>query len=105
MSQFSVYRNKNPQSKALYPYLVDVQSDLLEDLQTRVVIPLTRTSTLTKKPLKTLTPVIAIDGEPYIAMTPQLAGIAMSDLGPRVTLVAEYRDALIGALDLLITGI
>lgn len=105
MAQFSVYRNKNPDSKGVYPYLVDVQADLLEDLQTRVVIPLTKAATLTKKPLKTLTPAITIDGEQYIALTPQLAGIASADLGPRVTVIPEYREALIGALDLLITGV
>jgi len=32
MAQFTVYRNKNPRSKATFPLLVDVQSDLLDDL-------------------------------------------------------------------------
>ena len=38
MAQFAVYRNKNPRSKAAFPLLVDVQSDQLEDLQTRDVV-------------------------------------------------------------------
>ena len=42
MTQFTVYRNKNPRSRATFPYLLDVQSDLLDGLQTRVVIPLTK---------------------------------------------------------------
>lgn len=37
MAQFTVYRNKNAGSKATFPFLVDVQSDLLEDLHARVV--------------------------------------------------------------------
>jgi toxin CcdB len=41
VAQFAVYRNKSPRSKSTYPFLVDVQSDLLDELQTRVVIPLT----------------------------------------------------------------
>ncbi len=42
MGQFTVYRNKNPRTKSAFPLLVDVQSDVLEDLHTRVVIPLTK---------------------------------------------------------------
>jgi len=45
MPQFAVYRNKNLRGSAFYPLVVDVQSELLEDLQTRVVIPLARSST------------------------------------------------------------
>ena len=105
MTQFCVYRNKNPSTKGTFPYLLDVQADLLEDLHTRVVIPLTKTATYAKRPLQILTPVIVVDGAEYIAMTPQLAGIAKSDLGPRVTVVSEYREALIAAMDLLITGV
>jgi hypothetical protein len=44
----------NPSSST--PFLVDVQSDLLDQLQTRVVIPLTRTAGLAKKPLSHSTP-------------------------------------------------
>jgi toxin CcdB len=54
MGQFAVYRNKNPHTKSTFPFLVDVQSDLLESLQTRVVIPLTKVAALAKKPVGTL---------------------------------------------------
>jgi len=40
MSQFMVYRNSNPNSSKAYPYLLDDQSNLLESLDTRLVIPL-----------------------------------------------------------------
>jgi toxin CcdB len=39
MPQFTVYRNKNPQTLSAVPFLLDVQHDLLNDLETRVVIP------------------------------------------------------------------
>jgi toxin CcdB len=42
MAQFAVHKNKNPRSKTTYPLLVGVQADLLDDLQTRLVIPLTK---------------------------------------------------------------
>lgn len=40
MPQFSVYKNKNAATKARVPYLLDVQSNLLSELETRVVVPL-----------------------------------------------------------------
>ncbi|WP_116810162.1 CcdB family protein [Steroidobacter cummioxidans] len=99
-----MYKNTNPRSKTTYPLLVDAQADLLDELQTRLVIPLTKTPALTKKPIARLTPSIEIDGEQYLLMTPQLAGIARSELGPAVGSVAEQRSAIVAALDMLITG-
>ncbi len=40
MPQFAVYRNRNAATRARYPLLLDVQSDLLAGMGTRVVIPL-----------------------------------------------------------------
>jgi toxin CcdB len=104
MTQFTVYRNKNARTKALFPLLVDVQSDLLEDLQTRVVIPLSKAAALTKKPVSHLMPVLKFDGASYILMTPELAAIDQRDLGAATGSLAERRDAIIGAIDFLLTG-
>ncbi len=46
MSQFNVYSNPNPRSKTATPLLLDVQSDLIADLTTRVVVPLCPAATL-----------------------------------------------------------
>lgn len=105
MAQFSVHKNKNPNTRAAYPYLVDVQSDLLRDLRTRVVVPLVRVTAVGKKPIKNLTPVLNIDGQKFAMLVPQLAGISLGDLGPEVASVAQHRNDIIGALDFLITGI
>jgi toxin CcdB len=104
MAQFTVYRNKNPRSKSTYPLLVDIQSDLLEDLQTRVVIPLTKTAALAKKPLTHLTPVLAFGGENYVLMTPQLAGIGRAELGAAVGSLANERQTIVAAMDFLLSG-
>ncbi|HVY22467.1 MAG TPA: CcdB family protein [Steroidobacteraceae bacterium] len=105
MAQFTVYRNKNARTKNTYPYLVDVQSELLANLQTRVVVPLTRLTTQGKKPIKDLTPVVEIEGDKYLMLVPQLAGIATSELGQPVTMIGNYRDEIVAALDFLITGV
>ena len=104
MAQFSVYRNKNPRSKATFPFLVDVQSDLLEPLSTRVVIPLTKSPALTKKPVSHLTPEVSFSGERYVLMTPQLAGINRAELGPHAGHLGEGRQAILAAIDFLLTG-
>jgi len=40
MSQCSVYINTNDDSRKTHPYFVNVQTDLLDALNSRVVIPL-----------------------------------------------------------------
>jgi toxin CcdB len=104
VAQFAVYRNKSPRSKATYPFLVDVQSDLLDQLQTRVVIPLTKASALAKRPLSNLTPALKFDGETYLLMTPQLAGVARTDLGALTGSLAEQGQVIVAAVDFLLVG-
>ena len=104
MAQFAVYRNRNARSKAVFPLLVDVQSDLLEDLQTRVVIPLSKVAALTKRPVSQLTPVIEFEGASYVLVTPQLAGVARSELGAAAGSLAEDRDIILAAMDFLLLG-
>lgn len=104
MAQFTVYRNKSTRTKATFPYLLDVQSELLEALQTRVVIPLSKIPMLTRKPLDQLTPVLQFDGDSYVLMTPQLAGISRSELGTPAGSLAEERQTILAAMDFLLTG-
>lgn len=105
MAQFTVYRNRNPDTKGKYPPLLDIQSDLLDELATTVVIPLTRAAQLVRRPIRNLMPIVIVDGEEYVAVTQDLAGTNRSGLGPRVTSVAKQRDAIIAALDFLGSGV
>jgi toxin CcdB len=105
MTQFCVYRNANPKSRGQYPLLLDVQSELLSTLNTRVVVPLSPLSTVKSKTLAALTPVLEAGGKRYVMLTPQLAGIAARSLGPQVADLSGQRSDIIAALDFLITGI
>jgi toxin CcdB len=102
--QFTVYRNENPRSKTHFPFLVDVQCDLLEALQMCVVVRLSKAAALTKKPVTHLTPILDFEGEKFILVTPQLAGVARSDLGPVAGSLAGQRHAIIAAVDFLLSG-
>ena len=104
MAQFTVYRNKSPRTKATFPFLLDVQSDLLEALNTRVVIPLSKIPMLTRKPLNQLTPMVQFEGDSYVLMTPQLAGIARADLGVASGSLSDQRQTILAAMDFLLTG-
>jgi toxin CcdB len=104
VAQFSVYRNKNARTKATFPYLVDVQSDLLDPLNTRVVIPMTKAAALTRKPVSHLTPEVGFNGDRYVLMTPQLAGVGRAELGPQAGTLVEERQIILAAIDFLLTG-
>jgi toxin CcdB len=104
LAQFTVYRNKNVRSRAVYPLLVDVQSDLLADLQTRVVIPLSKAAALTKRPVSELTPLIEFEEASFVLVTPQLAGISRVELGAVAGSIAHKRESILAAMDFLILG-
>ncbi len=61
MPQFTLYKNENNHSKKAYPYFIDVQNDLLNELNSRVVIPLSAQETLNNLNAKKLCPTIEID--------------------------------------------
>ena len=46
--QFDIDENPSPRMNDIYPFVVDVQSNLLSALATRVVVPLAVTSLSTK---------------------------------------------------------
>ena len=104
MAQFALYRNKNARTKSALPLLLDIQSELLEDLQTRVVIPLAQIANLARNPINVLTPLIEIETESYLLMTPQLSGIHRDKLGAPRGSLAEHRSLILAALEFLIDG-
>ena len=105
MAQFTVYRNPNPASRRRVPLLLDVQADLLEDLATRVVVPLMPASPRKPTAVKRLMPVVTVDGQRYVLVTPQIAGINRKALGAAVGDLAANRAEIVAALDLLLTGV
>ena len=105
MAQFDVYRNPNPATRARIPYLLDVQSDLLDTLATRVVVPLYKPEALRGKAAERLNPVFEIEGRKVTTHTPELAGVPRKNLGEPLDNLSSERNAIIAALDLVFTGI
>ncbi len=105
MAQFTVYENANKNSKKSYPYLMDIQSGLLDELRTTVVVPLATQRVAGKATINKLCPVVEILGEPYVVLTQQLASIDRSLLGNQVCNLSSQRLEIISAIDFLISGI
>lgn len=104
MSQFDVYRNPDASTRARFPFLLEIQSDLLESLATRVVVPLAVAGEDTT-PIARLMPVFELGGQRVVMRTPEIAGIARKAIGAHVGSLAVHRHEIVAALDVLITGV
>lgn len=105
MGQFCAYKNPNPGTQARYPYLLDIQSDLLSELRTTVVIPLSPTRIVASVSLSRLNPVFVLGGEGFTAMTQDIAGVDRNQLGALAYDLSESRAEIISAVDFLLAGI
>ena len=105
MAQFFVYENPNRATKKTYPYLLDIQSNLLDELRTTVVIPLCPASLAGNSTISKLCPVLEIGNDRFVALTQQLSGIDRKSLGKVVDDLSHYRSEIIAALDFIISGI
>jgi CcdB protein. len=104
MAQFSVHINTNTETKDNYPFLVDMQNQILDTLETRLVVPLILASKYKKKVIKELMPIVEISKKEYVVMVPLMASIHKSNLGQIISDVGSKRQEIIYALDFLITG-
>ena len=98
MARFDVFVNESGAG-----YLLDVQSDLLSGLNTRVVVPLLPKSSA-PSPAQRLNPVFIIDKEELVMATQYLAAIPDSELRSGVGSLAEQQDEISAALDMLYLG-
>ena len=105
MKQFTLYKNENKNSSKTYPYFIDVQNDLLDDLNSRVVIPLSAQETLNNLNAKKLCPEIEIDEGVFVLLTHQMTSVPCSALKSEVASLDHCRNEILGAIDLLLTGI
>jgi toxin CcdB len=104
MTQFTIYANTSAQTKQLYPYLLALQSSLLNDLATCVVAPLAPLSQHAQSAMTRLTPIISIAGKDYLMQTQQLSAIARKQLGKTVGDASANSHEIIAAVDFLISG-
>ena len=104
MAACSLYANPDPRTRQDVPFLLDVQSDLLSSLATRMVVPLYRQDAVRSQAMTRLTPLLRFQEKALVAMVPEMAGISLRGLGPAAGTLPEARQAVLQAIDLLLTG-
>ncbi len=104
MRQFCAYRNLNAATRSAYPLLLNVQSDLISETGTRVVVPLVPADR-DMPTMPPLAPTLAVKGKRFVLVTPLLAGTEISDLGALDADLSDQRGTIMAALDMLISGI
>ncbi len=98
MARFDLYRNSGGAG-----FLLDVQSDLMSELNTRVVVPLMRKKDA-PKPAGRLNPVFAVDGVEFVMATQFMASLPRTELGRRAGSLAHESVAISNALDMIFVG-
>lgn len=104
MKQFDVFRNPNAGSARTVPWLLLIQSDLLDEFPTRMVAPLVRPTAL-GVPATRLNPTFQIDGEPAVMLTQQLGAVPKRALKQKVASLERQRQNIIAAIDFLLGGV
>jgi toxin CcdB len=101
--QCDVHRNADDETGQI-PWLVDVQSNLLSDLETRVVIPLIRTETFGRR-ARWLHPAFKVEDQNVVLATHLVTAIRRNALGSPITSLDGQRDAILRAIDILWSGV
>lgn len=103
MAQHDVYEHPGIKLRAEYPFVVALQSDLLASLDTCVVAPLRRAG-LTPA-IRRLNPEFVVMGVKVVLVPTEIVGVRRAMLGPVVANLASERYVIVGALDLMLTGV
>lgn len=105
MSRFDIYANPGQSKKSDVPYLLDVQCDFLNALESRIVVPLRRVDRFDKVALpQNLAPVFEIEGLSCFMETPKLASVPAKILKSPIASLSEHHATVITALDFVFQG-
>ena len=100
MARFDVYQHPQADARRKTPFLLDVQNDFIDGLDTRVVIPL-RAASLYQHRLRDLNPRFEVSGKHVILDTSALAAIPARELTKRVDTLKSHSADIQSALDCL----
>jgi len=100
MAQFDVHRLGNEAGGLV----VDCQSDLLNHIDSRFVVPLAPHE-FAAIAARRLNPSFEIEGRTYILVTQQAASVPRGELGPPVASLADRSFEITDAIDVLISGV
>jgi toxin CcdB len=105
VAQFDVYPNPSKLQRPDIPWMVDIQSDLLSALPTRLVVPLALRKHMPAALPRALCPQVQWEGDALIALPHLAAPFRVKDLGTSQGSLRSQASELVGALDAVISGI
>lgn len=103
--QFDVFENPSPRMRDVYPYVVDVQSDLLSSLATRMVVPLAITALAAKELPRRLCPVFMVQDKSVMLVPFEAAPLDKRLLKAELISVRDRSHEIIAAMDAVLSGI
>ena len=103
--QFDVFENPSPRMREVYPYVVDVQSDLLSALATRMMVPLAVTALASQNLPRQLCPLISVNDKPLMLVPFEAAPLDKRLLKAEITSIRDRSHEIIAAMDAVLSGI
>ncbi len=103
--QYDVYDNPSPRMRDQYPYVVDIQSDLLSSLATRMVVPLAVTALTAHDLPRQLCPVISVKGKNLMLVAFEAAPLGRRLLKNKLVSVKHRASDIIAAMDAVVSGV
>lgn len=103
--QFDVFENPSPRMRDVYPYVVDVQSDVLSALATRMVAPLAITALAAKDLPRRLCPVITVNNQSLVLVPFEAAPLDKRLLKAEITSIRDRSHEIIDAMDAVLSGL
>ena len=104
MAQFDIYVNPQLASRQFVPYLLDVQSDLIDQLSTRLVMPLSRVGASQTRLPPSLCLAVEIEAESLTLLAYLVAPVAARLLTKPVGSLRYRASEISAALDAVISG-
>ena len=98
MAQFDIHRVGRGD------LIIDCQSDLLSDFNTRFVVPLTLRQG-GAPPASRLNPIFTVAGREYVMRTQFASTVERRLLGEVVASLDDHSFEIVGAIDMLIAGV
>lgn len=93
-----MYPHPDALARKSTPYLLDVQNEYIDSLESRIVIPL-RAATLYKTRLRDLNPVFEILGKQVVLDTAAMAALPTRELIKSVANLQSHQEEIVAALD------
>jgi toxin CcdB len=103
LTQYDVVKNPSDNSAKRFPFLLILQTDFLNEIDTVIVAPL-RLSEKSPPPRLRLNPVLDIQGRSYQLMPELMTSMQRLHLKKHICSVAPARDEIRAAIDFLFVG-